>query len=197
MHDRVLLQRTGKMTTILRHASTTCRGITVAPTAVAGYDGEDTPSMRAELPKRLFTVDEYYRMAEVGILDPDVRVELLEGEIVEMSPVGVRHVACVNRANALFVKHFADRGIVSIQNPVQLSNYTEPQPEIVRLKPRADYYAGKKISWEDTLLVIEVSDTTIRRDRYKLSLYAKAGVSELWIADLQHDTIFVYREPGP
>ena len=153
--------------------------------------------MRAELPKRLFTVDEYYRMAEVGILDPDARVELLEGEIVEMSPVGVRHVACVNRANALFVKHFGDRGVVSIQNPVQLSNYTEPQPDIVILKPRADYYAGKKISWEDALLVIEVSDTTIRRDRYKLSLYARAGVSELWIEDLRHDTIFVYREPGP
>jgi hypothetical protein len=153
--------------------------------------------MRAELPKRLFTVDEYYRMAEVGILDADARVELLEGEIVEMSPVGVRHVACVNRATALFVKHFGDRGVVSIQNPVQLSNYTEPQPDIVILKPRADYYAGKKVSWEDALLVIEVSDTTIRRDRYKLSLYARAGVSELWIEDLQNDTIFVYREPGP
>jgi Uma2 family endonuclease len=114
-----------------------------------------------------------------------------------MSPVGVRHVACVNRATALFVKHFGDRGVVSIQNPVQLSNYTEPQPDIVILKPRADYYAGKKVSWEDALLVIEVSDTTIRRDRYKLSLYARAGVSELWIEDLQHDTIFVYREPGP
>ena len=102
----------------------------------------------------------------------------------------------MSRANALFVKHFGDRGVVSIQNPVQLSNYTEPQPDIVILKPRADYYAGKKISWEDALLVIEVSDTTIRRDRYKLSLYAKAGVSELWIEDLQRDTVFVYREPG-
>jgi Uma2 family endonuclease len=84
-----------------------------------------------------------------------------------------------------------------VQNPVQLSDYTEPQPDIVLLKPRQDYYAGKKISWEDALLVIEVSDTTIRRDRYKLSLYAKAGVSELWIEDLRRDTIFVYRDPGP
>jgi Uma2 family endonuclease len=153
-------------------------------------------NVRAELPKKLFTVDEYYRMAEVGILDPDARLELLEGEIVEMSPVGVRHVACVNRANALFGKYFGDRVIVSVQNPVQLSEYTEPQPDLVMLKPRKDYYAGKKISWEDALLVIEVSDTTIRRDRYKLSLYAKAGVSEFWIEDLRRDTIFVYRDPG-
>jgi Uma2 family endonuclease len=153
--------------------------------------------MRAELPKKLFTVDEYYRMAEAGILGPDARLELLEGEIFEMAPVGVRHVSCVNRANALFVKRFGDRAVVSIQNPVQLSEYTEPQPDIVVLSPREDFYAAKKISWEDALLVIEVSDTTIRRDRYKLSLYAKAGVSELWIEDLRHDTLFVYREPGP
>jgi Uma2 family endonuclease len=161
------------------------------------YDAGGMENVRAELPKRLFTVDEFYRMAEVGILEPDARLELLEGEIVEMSPVGVRHVACVNRANALFSKHFGDRTIVSVQNPVQLSEYTEPQPDIVMLKPRADYYAGKKISWDDALLVIEVSDTTIRRDRYKLSLYAKAGVSELWIEDLRHETIFVYRDPRP
>ena len=161
------------------------------------YDAGGMEDVRAELPKKLFTVDEYYRMAEFGILDPDARLELLEGEIVEMSPVGVRHVACVNRATALFVKHFADRAVVSVQNPVQLSDYTEPQPDIVMLKPRPDYYAGKKISWEDAMLIIEVSDTTMRRDRYKLSLYAKAGVSELWIEDLGRDTIFVFRDPGP
>jgi Uma2 family endonuclease len=154
-------------------------------------------NVRSELPKRLFTVDEYYRMAEAGILDPEARLELLEGAIVEMSPVGVRHVACVNRATALFGKNFGDKSVISIQNPVQLNEYTEPQPDIVVLKPRADYYAGKKISWEDALLVIEVSDTTLRRDHYKLSLYAKAGVSELWIEDLRSDTIHVYREPGP
>ena len=134
-------------------------------------------------------------MAEVGILDPDDRLELLEGEIVEMSKVGMRHVGCVNRASALFLRHFGEQAVVSVQNPVQLSRYTEPQPDIVVLKPRGDYYAGKKISWEDALLVIEVSDTTLRRDRYKLGLYARAGVSELWIEDLQHDALFVYRDP--
>jgi Uma2 family endonuclease len=112
-----------------------------------------------------------------------------------MSPVGVRHVACVNRANALFMRHFGNQAVISVQNPVQLSRYTEPQPDIVVLKPRADYYAGKKISWEDALLVVEVADTTLRRDRYKLGLYAKAGVAELWIEDLRHDAILVFREP--
>jgi len=154
--------------------------------------------MRSEVTRKLFTVDEYYRMAEAGILDPDARLELIEGEILEMSPVGTRHVACVNRANALFVKRFGDRAIVSVQNPLRLSNYTEPQPDIVVLKPRDDYYEEKRIVWEDALLVIEVSDTTIRRDRdLKLPLYAKAGVSELWIEDLRRNTLFVYRDPGP
>ena len=140
-------------------------------------------------------MDEYYRMAEVGILDPDARLELLEGEIVEMSPVGMRHASCVNRTTALFVKQFSERAVVSVQNPVQLSEYTEPLPDIVLLKPRDDYYARKKVWWDDALLVIELSDTTIRRDRYKLSLYARAGVSEVWIADLQHNIVHAYREP--
>src|SRR5205085_2190848 len=121
--------------------------------------------MRAEITKKRFTVEEYYRIAEVGILDPDARLELLDGEIVEMSPVGVRHVMCVNRANSLLNKTLGDRVLVSVQNPVQLSDYTEPQPDVVLLKPRDDFYAEKKISWEDALLVIEVSDTTLRRDR--------------------------------
>jgi Uma2 family endonuclease len=154
--------------------------------------------MRAEITKKLFTVAEYYRMAEVGILDPDARLELLEGEIVEMSPVGVRHINCVNRATNIFARTLGGRAIVSVQNPVQLSEYTEPQPDIALLRPRDDFYGEKKISWEDALLVIEVSDTTIRRDRdLKLPLYARAGVSELWIEDLRRNTIFVYRDPGP
>src|SRR5215510_7245885 len=87
-------------------------------------------AMRAEIPKKLFTVAEYYKMAEVGILDPDDRVELLEGEIVEMSPVGPRHINCVNRATNIFAKRLGDRAIVSVQNPLPLSEYSEPQPDI-------------------------------------------------------------------
>ena len=154
--------------------------------------------MQTDVTKKLFTVDEYYRMAEAGIFDEDSRVELIEGEIIEMSPVGNRHVACVDRANSLFVTRLEGKAIVSIQNPIRLSNYTEPQPDIVVLKPRVDYYASKRHSPEDTLLVIEVSDTTLRYDRNrKAPLYAKSGVSELWIENLENDVILVFRDPGP
>jgi Uma2 family endonuclease len=154
--------------------------------------------METEVSKKLFTVDEYYRMGEAGIFHPEARLELIEGEIIEMSPVGDRHIACVNRATAFFTARLAGKVMVSVQNPVRLSRYTEPQPDILLARPRADYYAGKRISPEDTFLVIEISDTTVRYDRNrKMPLYAKSGVPELWIENLQEDVILVYRNPGP
>ena len=151
-----------------------------------------------EVTKKLFTADEYYRMGEAGIFGEEARLELIEGEIIEMSPVGNRHVVCVNRATNLFALSLAGKAMVSVQNPVLLSRYTEPQPDIVLARPREDYYADKRISPEDTLLVIEVSDTTLRYDRNrKMPLYAKSGVCELWIENLQSDLILVYRDPGP
>ena len=154
--------------------------------------------METEVAKKLFTVDEYYRMGEAGIFHPEARLELIEGEIIEMSPVGDRHIACVNRANALFTARLAGKVMVSVQNPVRLSRYTEPQPDILLARPRDDYYAGKRISPGDTLLVVEISDTTVRYDRNrKMPLYAKSGVPEVWIENLQEDVILVYRNPGP
>ena len=153
--------------------------------------------MHVEVTKKFFTVDEYYRMGEAGIFD-DTRVEFIEGEIIEMSPIGTRHVACVDRANALFSKSLADRAIVSVQSSLQLTNYTEPQPDLVILKPRADFYASKKHSPEDTFLVIEVSDTSLRYDRNrKAPLYARSGVPEVWIENLKDNVILVLRDPGP
>src|SRR5262245_41904238 len=99
--------------------------------------------MRAEVTKKLFTVDEYYKMLDAGILTEDDRVELIEGEIIQMSPIGSRHAACVDRANDLFAAAFRGRAIVSIQNPLRLNKYNEPVPDIVVLKPRDDYYATK------------------------------------------------------
>ena len=154
--------------------------------------------MRTEITRKLFTVDEYHRMGEVGILHEDSRVELIEGEILQMSPVGTRHIYCVNRATALFATTLAGKAIVSIQNPVVLSRITEPQPDIVLVRFRDDFYKTKRMTPDDTLLVIEVSDTTLRYDRNrKMPLYAKSRVPEVWIEDLQGDVILVYRDPGP
>jgi Uma2 family endonuclease len=152
--------------------------------------------METEVTKKLFTVDEYHRMGETGILDPKARLELIEGEIIEMSAVGIRHIACVNRATALFAARLAGRGMVSIQNPLRLSRYTEPQPDVVLAKPRDNFYSDKFISWEDTLLAVEISDSMFSYDRdRKMPLYAKAGVPELWIENLRKDVILVFRDP--
>jgi Uma2 family endonuclease len=153
--------------------------------------------METEVRKKLFTVDEYYRMAEAGILNEDSRVELIEGEIIQMSPIGIRHASCVSRAIKVFMTTLGDRILLSPQNPVRLSNITEPQPDILLLKPRADFYGSKHPIGEDTYLVLEVSDTTLRYDRdRKVPLYAKSGVPEVWIEDLQANLILVYRNPA-
>ena len=152
--------------------------------------------METEVAKKLFTVDEYLRMGEAGIFDPEARLELIEGEIIEMSPRSERHIVCVNRATALFSSRLARKAMVSVQNPVRLSRYTEPQPDILLAPWRDDFYASKRLSAEHALLVIEISDTTIRYDRNrKMPLYAKAGVRELWIENLQDDSLLVYRDP--
>ena len=152
--------------------------------------------MRAEVTKKLFTVEEYYQMAEAGILKPQDRVELIEGEIIQMSPIGVRHAACVNRATDLFTFSFRGRAIVTVQNPVRLNRYNEPQPDLVLAKHRADYYASGHPTPEDVFLMLEVAQTTLRYDRdVKLPIYARLGIREVWIENLKHDVILVFRNP--
>src|SRR5436309_4722242 len=107
--------------------------------------------MEAEVKKRLFTVEEYHQMAEAGILREDDRVELIDGEIIQMSPIGHRHMVCVNRANTLFIQAFGNGAVVSPQNPVRLTDWTEPQPDLVVFKPRADFYAKKEPVPEDEI----------------------------------------------
>jgi Uma2 family endonuclease len=152
--------------------------------------------MEIETAKRLFTVDEYYRMAEAGILTPQDRVELIDGEIIEMSPIGRRHAGCVNRATRLFTSAFGKRVVVSVQNPLRLSKYTEPEPDVVVLKPRDDEYVSKTPTAGDAFLVVEVADTTFSYDsKTKLPRYAAAGVPEVWIENLKDDVVHVYRDP--
>ena len=133
-------------------------------------------------------------MVEAGILHEDDRVELIEGEIVEMAAIGTRHFSCVNGLNRLLVRGVGDEAIVSVQNPVRLDEHNEPQPDLAVLRVR-DYRESLPTP-EDVLLLMEVSDTTLRYDReVKLPLYARAGIREVWILDLPGKVI--ERHTGP
>lgn len=146
--------------------------------------------------RRRFTLDEYHRMVDAGILHEDDRVELIRGEIVQMGPIGPPHAAGVAALNRLLVQRVGDRGLVWPQNPVVILPDSEPQPDIVLLRPRADGYRRGHPQPEDILLLVEIADTSLRYDRtVKLHLYAAGGIREVWIVDLGGGVIEVYREP--
>jgi Uma2 family endonuclease len=149
-------------------------------------------------PRRRFTVEDYYRMGEAGILGEDDRVELIEGEIVEMPPIGSPHGGGVNRLIHLFTGLLGDRAVVSAQNPVRLSDISEPVPDITLLRSRADFYAGSHPRPGDVLLLVEVADTSGAFDRrVKAPLYARAGIPEYWIVDLPRGLLEIHRDPSP
>ncbi len=153
----------------------------------------------AEVKRHRFTVEEYHAMAEAGLLSEDDRVELIEGEIIEMAPIGSRHHACVMRLDELLRRPGVPGGyIVSVQGPVQLDEGNEVQPDVALLRRRPDFYAGELPQPEDALLIIEVSDTTLAYDRdVKLPRYARAGVPEVWIVDLQVRRVESHSDPSP
>jgi len=143
-----------------------------------------------------FSVKDYYRMAETGVLRPDARVELLDGRIIDMSPIGPFHGGVTNHLNEIFTTASRGRCGTSVQNPLHLDDHSEPQPDLMLLKPAADFYRKRHPVPEDVFLLVEVSDTTLELDREeKLPAYGRAGVAEVWIVDLNHATIEVYREP--
>ena len=147
--------------------------------------------------RRLFTADEYHRLGEAGILQEDDRVELVEGELVLMTPIGARHAACVDRLNVLIQRCFGDRGIARVQGPVRLDQFSELQPDITVLKPRLDFYASAHPQGDDILLAIEVADSSRRYDReVKGPLYAGSAIPEFWLVDLVRETVEVFRQPG-
>ena len=136
-------------------------------------------------------------MGEVGIFSEDDRVELLDGEILEMTPIGSRHAACVDRLNRILTSQLRTTAIVRIQNPIRLNDRSEPQPDIAVLQPRADFYEQAHPGPPDVLLLIEVIDSSSELDqRVKLPLYAKAGMREVWLVNLEERTIYVYRRPS-
>lgn len=154
--------------------------------------------MAVHAPKRLFTVDEFHRMAEARVFGEDDRLELIAGEIVEMTPIGSRHAACVDRLARQLQQQTGATTIVRVQSPIVLGADSEPQPDISVLRYRSDFYRDRHPGPGDVLLVIEVADTSIIIDRgTKLPLYARAGIAEVWIVDLTAAAVEVYRQPGP
>ena len=146
--------------------------------------------------KKLFTVDEYHRMGDLGILPETGRFELIRGEIIEMPTPGSPHSGRVNRLNRLFTVKLGESVIVSIQNPVGIDLFSEPMPDAALLKPRADFYTDCHPTADDVLLIVEVSDSTVKYDsNVKGSLYAEAGIPEYWILDVKKNVLVIHTEP--
>ncbi len=147
--------------------------------------------------RRLFSVAEYNLMIEAGVFDEDEPIELLDGEIVMMSPIGPRHVSNVNRISKVFFHLIGDDAIVSPQNPFKAGSMSEPQPDLTVLKMREDEYAGSLPTARDVLLIIEVSESSIVRDRAKkLLIYGRNRIPEYWIVNILDGVLEVYRAPG-
>ena len=143
-----------------------------------------------------FTISQYHQMSEAGILSENDKVELINGEIIEMSPICRRHAACVDRINRLFSNILGIKVIVRVQNPILLNNLSEPEPDIALLKPRADFYESGHPQPQDIFLLIEVADSSIEYDRdVKIPLYASSGITEVWLVDIYQQVITVYRYP--
>ncbi len=134
-------------------------------------------------------------MAEVSILDPDERIELLDGEIVQMSPIGDKHLGIVSRINALLIPRLLGKYNVHVQSPVKIGRYSEPEPDLMVTPHRDDFYASTGVYPEDVLLLIEVADTTLKKDiQVKVPLYAQAAIPEIWIINLKDDVIYQYTD---
>ncbi|WP_017661054.1 Uma2 family endonuclease [Baaleninema simplex] len=144
-----------------------------------------------------FDVRAYRQLAETGVVAADDRLELIQGTILRMSPIGTKHQACVALLNRLFVRQLGDRAVVWPQNAIELSDRSQPQPDLALLKPREDFYSDRYPTPDDTVLVVEIADSTVSFDRdVKMPLYASAGIREMWLVDLMRGCVEVYREPS-
>lgn len=154
-------------------------------------------TMSEDLPHRhRITVDEYYRMAQRGSFAPEARMELIDGEIIDVAPIGSLHMAVVDRLQEVLTLTFTGRAIVRIQGAVRLGDLSMPQPDVVLLKRRDDFYSRTFATAADALLVVEASDTTLRYDLdRKVSLYARHAVAEAWVIDVQSKRVHTFRAP--
>ena len=154
--------------------------------------------MAVKLHKRLLTVADYHLLIEAGSLGEDDRLELIEGEVFELAPISPEHAAHVNRLNQLLARALGERALISVQNPIQAGERSEPQPDLALLRPRSDDYAESHPAPGDVLLVIEVAATSLEYDRaVKLPLYGRAGIAEAWLVSVPDQWIEVYTEPSP
>ena len=165
------------------------------------YASAGTMDITTDAPVRYsphrFTVDEYYRMAETGILDEDDRVELIDGQILVMEPISPEHGGHTIALNRLFSSLVSDRAIIGVQNPIQIDEYNHPQPDVVLCKLHDDLYKRNHPKPSDILLIVEVAWTSAARDRrLKIPLYARAGILEFWLVDIPHRMLEVYTEPS-
>ncbi len=147
--------------------------------------------------KHLTNLDEWRRLGEAAIFPPDSRLELINGEILEMAPIGFNHAGHLKRINKLFTKLVADNVITSVQDPLQLGDLSEPEPDFMLLKPNDDYYTSRHPAADDVLLLIEVADSSLSFDQnQKLRLYALHGIPEYWLLNLNDSCLEVYRKPN-
>src|SRR5262245_25765245 len=145
-----------------------------------------------------FSTKDYHRMAETGLLKPSGRVELLEGQIIDMSPIGPFHGSVTKRLNLLFTELSHGRWVVAVQDPVHLNEHSEPQPDLMLLKPTPDFYRNSHPRPQHVFLLIEVADTSLDYDRgQKIPAYAQAAISEVWLLNLIDQTLEIFRDPGP
>ncbi|BAZ86808.1 Uma2 family endonuclease [Dolichospermum compactum] len=152
--------------------------------------------MVLQLVRHQFTVKQFHQMAESGILSENDRLELIRGEMIDMSPIGTRHAGCVLFLSNLLILLLGGRALINVQNPVELDETSEPQPDIALLKPRPDFYRNSHPQPEDIFLLIEVADTTVKYDReVKIPLYAEANIPEVWLVDVNQEVVEVYRNP--
>jgi Uma2 family endonuclease len=150
----------------------------------------------AERPERLFTREDYHAMLKAGILGEDDRVELINGKIIAMMPIGPWHASSSARLNHVLNRLYGERALVVVGNPVGLGDRSEPQPDITVLQPRADYYAASHPEPKDVLLLIEISDSTLNYDlNKKRDLYAFHGIPEFWVVDGRRRCVHVFKAP--
>ena len=147
-------------------------------------------------PHRRITIDEYYDMARTGLIAPDARVELIEGEVVHVAPIGDRHGDAVEELDELLHRAVTGRARVRCQMPVRIGRYSQPEPDLVVMRPRVGRSDRGHPSAADVFLIVEVSDSTLRYDLdVKVPLYARHGVAEVWVVDLKHQTLHLHRSP--